>query len=476
MTGEYQANIIENNRIGKIKRVTISFVGDAMARVALIGDNSIEYVNTLLDIWNSGDCAVLIDWRIPFQTAYEMMMEANVSKCYIERRIFSKISPEDYSQFQFEVYDNNTDTVKVLPVTIYEKFHENYSHDEAVVIYSSGTTGKSKGVILSHYAINTNADAILAYMKLGHNDCIYMVKTISHLSSITGELLTALKSRTKIIIGPVVVPPRIILNNVQKFGVTDMCINPTILRLVVEECSRKDYNISSLHNIYVHGAKTDTKLSEKAKDVFSDINIYFEYGLTEAGPRVTSQKVNDSHNESAGLPIYGVQIAIIEDNGLPLNAGVKGIIHVKTPSICSGYVCGEEKHKSLYNDWLNTGDVGYIDNAGELHVVDRIDDVINIGAHKIYPSDVEKLILANNNISACVVSKCTYNGTEMIGCLYVSDNDCALSIMQQLKTKLMPYEIPKRYVRIAEIPCNIRGKVNRSEVSRMLSASVDERT
>ena len=178
MTGEYQANIIENNRIGKIKRVTISFVGDAMARVALIGDNSIEYVNTLLDIWNSGDCAVLIDWRIPFQTAYEMMMEANVSKCYIERRIFSKISPEDYSQFQFEVYDNNTDTVKVLPVTIYEKFHENYSHDEAVVIYSSGTTGKSKGVILSHYAINTNADAILAYMKLGHNDCIVQFQHI----------------------------------------------------------------------------------------------------------------------------------------------------------------------------------------------------------------------------------------------------------------------------------------------------------
>ena len=446
-----------------------------MARVALIGDNSIEYVDLLLDIWNTGDCAVLIDWRVPLQTAYEMMMEANVSKCYIEIRIFSKIQSEDYKSIQFEAYENYTTTAKEIPNYVHVKFRENYSRDEAVIIYSSGTTGKSKGVILSHYAINTNADAILAYMKLGHNDCIYMVKTISHLSSITGELLTALKSRTKIIIGPVVVPPRIILNNVQKFGVTDMCINPTILRLVVEECSRKDYNISSLHNIYVHGAKTDTKLSEKAKDVFSDINIYFEYGLTEAGPRVASQKVNDSHNESAGLPIYGVQIAIIEYNGLPLNAGVKGIIHVKTPSICSGYVCGEEKHKSLYNDWLNTGDVGYIDNAGELHVVDRIDDVINIGAHKIYPSDVEKLILANNNISACVVSKCTYNGTEMIGCLYVSDNDCALSIMQQLKTKLMPYEIPKRYIRVAAIPCNIREKVNRSEVNRILSLHSDER-
>ena len=55
-----------------------------MPRVALIGDNSIEYVNALIHIWNNGDCAVLLDWRIPFQTAYEMMLEANVSKCYID--------------------------------------------------------------------------------------------------------------------------------------------------------------------------------------------------------------------------------------------------------------------------------------------------------------------------------------------------------------------------------------------------------
>lgn len=446
-----------------------------MARVALIGDNSVEYVNLLLDIWNAGECAVLIDWRTPFQTVYEMMREANVSKCYIERKIFSKIPPRDYPMLQFEVYDNNTITADELSLSVYEKFRENYSYDEAVVIYSSGTTGKSKGVILSHYAINTNADAIMKYMKLGNNDCIYMVKNISHLSSITGELLVALKNRIKIVVGPVVVPPRIILNNILKFDVTDICINPTILRLIVEERGRREYDLSSMHNIYVHGAKTDIKLSQKAKTAFAGIGIYFEYGLTEAGPRVTSQKVNGSHNESAGLPISGVQITIIGENGLPLNSGIKGIIHVKTPSIYSGYVYGEEKHKPLYNDWLNTGDIGYIDNDGELHVVDRIDDVINLGAHKIYPSDVEKLILEDENIFNCVVSKFTYNATETIGCLYVSNNDCAISIMRRLKAKLIPYEIPKRYLRVSAIPCNMRGKVNRSEVNRILSLTSEER-
>ena len=150
-----------------------------MARVALIGDNSIEYVSTLLDIWNAGDCAVLIDWRIPFQTAHEMMIEANVSKCCIESKVFSKIRTEDYPSLTFEVYNNDTTTAKELPKSVYKKFRENYSVDEAVVIYSSGTTGKSKGIVLSHYAISTNADAILDYMELKDDDSIYIVKSSS---------------------------------------------------------------------------------------------------------------------------------------------------------------------------------------------------------------------------------------------------------------------------------------------------------
>ena len=447
-----------------------------MSRVALIGDNSTEYVNALLDIWNNGDCAVLIDWRIPFQTAHEMMIEANVSTCYIESKFFSKIRTEHFHSITFKVYNNNTTTAKELPANIYEKFHQNYSRNEAVIIYSSGTTGKSKGVILSHYAINTNADAIIDYMSPTEGDCIYIAKTLSHSSTLTGELLVALLSETRLIIAPTIVPPRVVLNNLIKYKVTTICVNPTLLQLYVDELKRNKYSISSLKTIYVSGSILSDKLHAKAQKAFYNTNVYNVYGLSEAGPRVTHQKINRPNNSSVGVPISGVEVAIVDENGMPVKKGTNVVIHVKTPSRYSGYVCGIEKYKSLYKEWLNTGDIGYIDNAGELHVVDRIDDVINIGAHKVYPSDVEKLILGNNNISACVVSKCTCNGTEMIGCLYVSDNDCALSIMQQLKTKLTSYEIPKRYLRVDMIPCNVRGKVNRNEVSRILSTTSDERT
>lgn len=446
-------------------------MGDKMARVALIGDNSIEYVNALLDIWNAGDCAVLIDWRIPFQTAHEMMIEANVSKCYIESKVFSKIRTEDCQTLTFEVYNNDTTTAKELPASVYEKFHAKYSSDEAVVIYSSGTTGKSKGIVLSHYAISTNADAILDYMELEDDDCIYIVKSLTHSSTLTGELLVALKSNTRLIVASTIVPPRFVINNIIKYEVTTICLNPILLQMYSEEFQRKEckYSIPSLKTIYVSGSILNNKVYDLSHDTFKEVAIYNVYGLSEAGPRVAAQRSDCCKSNSVGVPISGVDVVIVDNNGNRLRNGECGIIHVNTLSRYLYYIFGSEKFNSLYKGWLNTGDIGYFDQNQELHIIDRIDDVINIAAHKVYPSDVEKLIMEVPSILDCAVSRCTVNDAEVIGCLYVSDKDCTIDIVHRLRETLMQYDIPKKYLRVESIPHNSRGKVDRKEVSDFLS-------
>ena len=195
-----------------------------MSRVGLIGENSIGYVNTLIDIWNNGDCAVLLDWQIPFQTAVEMMIEADVHTCYIEKSLLEKTDNSLFESIKFITYEKQNNLAELLPKYIYDKFKENYSKDESIVIYSSGTTGKSKGIILSHYAVNTNADAIIDYMKPGIKDCIYIAKPLSHSSTLTGELLVALKTKMKLVVAPTIVPPRYILNNINKFHVSKICL------------------------------------------------------------------------------------------------------------------------------------------------------------------------------------------------------------------------------------------------------------
>ena len=445
-----------------------------MSRVALIGENSIGYVDTLVNIWNNGDCAVLLDWRVPFPTAIEMMLEADVHTCFIEEGLFNKLKNGVPDSIDFVTYEKQNSSADLLPNCIYEKFHENYSRNEAVVIYSSGTTGKSKGIILSHFAINTNADAIIDYMKPNTEACIYIAKTLSHSSTLTGELLVALKTRAKAVIAPTIVPPRYVLSNVNKFGVTIVCLNPTLLSMLADEYERSQYDISSLKTIYVSGSILNDRVYEKAHAVFSYIQIYNVYGLSEAGPRVTAQKADCSKSNSVGKPIKDVEIKIVSEQGNIVLDGEYGIIHVKIPSIFDGYVVGQNKHDSLYEDWHNTGDVGYIDTNGELHIINRLDDVVIIDSHKVYPSEVEKKIVEQSDVKECAVAKVELNGNEFIGCLYVSEKEIGRDIKEKLKSKLPAYEIPRFFLKCDALPRTKNGKISTREVQACLQKYISQ--
>ena len=430
-----------------------------MSRVALIGTNSPEFVDKLIEIWNGGNSAVLIDPQIPSIAAIDLMKGANVKKCYYEKAIFGKnkfLENEISDEIIFEEYEVSIKSAMFLSDEISSKYVENYSTNEAVVVYSSGTTGKSKGIILSHYALNTNADAINDYMHLCNDDTIYIARSLAHLAALTGELLVGLKAHANIVIAPIIVPPRFILNNLIKFSVTVVCLSPTLLSLVAEECSRKHYELPTLRTIYTNGAKVDEKLYIKARNIFTNISIYNSYGLSEAGPRVTSQTENCCMSNSAGKPIKGVQVQIIDEYGNIVENGRRGIIHVDTPSRFSGYISGKER---------NTGDIGYFDENDELHVVDRADDMIIIHSHKIYPSDIERKIIMNTSVFDCVVVKKEFGCDEKLCCLYRGDERISAN---QLIDYLLPYEIPELYIKIGSYPKTSNGKVSREKIKEML--------
>ena len=446
-----------------------------MKRIALIGENSVEYIDMLVDIWNSGNCAVLIDCQIPPQTAVKMMYEAQVRKCYIEHKYYAKIYAVLDKNVELIPYEKENTSARLLPTETYDRFQENYSKDEAVVIYSSGTTGKSKGIILSHFAINTNADAIIDYMQPDDSDRMYIVKNLTHSSSITGELLVALKTRMPLLIAPVVVPPRIVLQNIAKYGVTIIGVNPLLLTMYCKEYEHKKYDLSTLKKIYVSGALLNDKTYETAHKVFRDQEIYNVYGLSEAGPRVSAQRRACCKGNSVGKAIKGVELVVVDERGNIVPNGERGSIHVNTPSRFNGYIQGEVKHKSLYKDWLNTGDIGYLDEHNELHIIGRIDDMIVIGAHKIYPTEVERLVQAAADIRECVVAMVNFKGEDVLCCLYVSDEEMRADIKSILGASLMKYEIPKLFVRTDAIPKTRNGKISSKDVKETIKRELEGR-
>lgn len=430
-----------------------------MSRIALIGENSVEYIRTLLDIWNSGNCAVLIDCKIPPQTIVEMIDEAGVEKCYVEQKYYLPIDQCSTTNIDLVPYQREVLTAQLLPNFIYERFEENYSLEEAIIIYSSGTTGKSKGIILSHFAISTNADAIIKYMRPSTEDCLYIVRNLTHSSTITGELLVALKTKTPILIAPVIMPPRYVLKNIAQYGITFLCLNPTLLSMLANEYRLRAYDISTLKTIYVSGSILDDKLYDVAQKTFESQKIYNVYGLTEAGPRVTAQSDKCYGGNSVGRCINGVEVAIVADDGSVLTHGAAGVVHVNSPSVFSGYVKGELKHRSMYKGWLNTGDIGYVDEHEELHIISRVDDLIIIDSHKIYPSEVEKHIQTISSIQECVVVLVEYLDNKVLCCMYVSSFPMPLDIKDKLGVFLMKYEIPKLYFKTEAIPRTPTGKI-----------------
>ncbi len=435
-------------------------------RVAIIAQNSTEYISTIIDIWNAGDCAVLVDWQTPIHSIVSIILEAGVSKCYIQKGIYKDIlkqlTPVEYILF------DTSNTIGFLPNYIYEKYKENYSKDEALVLYSSGTTGKSKGVILSHYAISTNADAIIKYMNISKSiDIIMVIKPFSHSSTITGEILVSLKTNVKLVVSTLPPLPRIILRTIGMFGITTICINPTILSLLVDEYSKGNHKLPSLKQIYVSGSILGDYLYNKAHKLLN-VHIFNVYGLTEAAPRVCAQRINCCKSNSVGRPIDGVEIAIVDDTGKQLGYNESGIIHINSPSIFNGYVVGEVKYISLYNGWLNSGDIGYLDNNDELHIVGRIDEIIVCNSHIIYPNDIENRILSHKLIDDCCI--CCFKNKEIdtIVCLYTSHFDCNSIIINSLKKTLIKYEMPQRIIRVNQIPRNSNGKIDRKKVLAFL--------
>ena len=417
-------------------------------RIGLMGHNSVEFIEQLIGIWNNNDSAVLIDYDMPIDALQRIISNNLIASLRIEDSLSLKFD-NALLNANVTLYSVCTPLPCLLPDRIYDEFTERYDEDEAVVIFSSGTTGLNKGISLSHRALNNNADSIIHYMQPKAADCLYLNKKITHSSSLTGELLVALKERIKIVVAPIIIPPRIAFRIISDFGVSILCCNPALLKMYVDEVERATRFPEAIKTIYTSGDVISVKAIERARSVFTR-PVYNVYGQTECGPRISAQTEDCCRGNSVGKPIKNVEIKI----------DTSGEVLVKTNALFSGYTASAAEAPG---EWHGTGDLGFIDENGELYITGRTNSLIVIGAHNIYPEAVEQTIIENTVISDCLV----YKDAEKLACDYVSA--CEINkteIIRSIQPLLLPYEIPKTYRRVKIIPQNANGKKVRENNDR----------
>lgn len=446
--------------------------------IGIISDNSIEMISLIVKIWNAGDCVAIIDWRQPLSFIYEAVIKANISICYLDKKNYDKLHKKLKSICLVKMISADIQRIPLIyPIEWMSAYVDRYTSDDALILFSSGTTGKAKGIVLSHYAINTNADAIIQHLHLNQNDILGIIKPLTHSSTIVGELLVGLKLKIPLIIFPLIYSPRILLHFLSKHRVSIICLNPFLLELLTN--TMPNYKIDTIRKIFVSGEALSLNLLKKASQRFANIPICNMYGLTEAGPRVTMQDQMDLQIISAGKCINGVTIQIQNIEGHTLKPNSIGSIFVNTPSKFTRII-GEEERQNTNKIFIDTGDMGYLDKENNLHIVGRIDSMFQIHSHNIYPEVLEdRLLNACPCLKECLIVKEMQGIGDKLVCYYTVDfpNE-NISVIEHTMYQICvnnfaSFEIPSQFILTNELPHNSNGKKIR-KVKKYFSEERDE--
>ncbi|PWW44319.1 AMP-binding enzyme [Paenibacillus pabuli] len=204
------------------------------------------------------------------------------------------------------------------------------------------------------------------------------------------------------------------------------------------------------------------------KKVFPDSNLFYSYGLSEAGPRVTFISAEEIINKgmSSGKPLDNIEIKIFREKGSKDTD--PGEIMLKSPSLMLGYFNNEYLTKrKLINGWLATGDMGFIDTEGNLHVLGRKDEAFIRGGKLVYPSEIEHAIMQINEVKDCLVyGELTKNGSCNIYSLVTLDCGSRINVHDitgKLRGVLPLYLIPQK-IKIVKVIPNNAGKSNRKKI------------
>lgn len=336
------------------------------------------------------------------------------------------------------------------------------SEHPALIMCTSGTTGKPKGAMLSENNIITNVTDIAEYFKIDSNDTILISRPLYHCAVLTGEFLTALIKGTKIRFYSEQFNPPKMLELIDKYNITAFCGTPTLLSIMAR--FMRVGNTTTLKHICISGECMGHDIGLRIADAFSNSHIYHIYGLTEACPRVSylPPKFFRKHPDCVGIPLKSVSVKILDSTNNTCNKNEEGILWVKGDNVMIGYYQEPEKTAQVIKDgWLCTGDIALINNEGFIKIKGRGDDLIIKSGMNIYPAEIEATLKQDNRVKEVLVYGFNNRAGTQIG-LKLSGGFNSVEEVKQLCTDSLPtFQIPSAIELLPELPKNGSGKVIR---------------
>ncbi len=349
---------------------------------------------------------------------------------------------------------------RAFPVRVQEKA----LNETLFIQYTGGTTGIAKGACLSQKNILSNVRQceswMLTYLRKGKEQALSALPLCHIFAFLVNGLVFFLNGFSNILIAnPRNIPSLVKTIRRQKLTV-GTGVNALFKALLKNpQFQKMDF---SKWRLFISGGTALESSVQKKWETLTQSRLIEGYGLTEASPVVTCSRLDkESIPGSAGYPLSSTQIRIVDEKGSELKVGEEGELEVKGPQVMKAYYRQEEESRKVFRDgWLKTGDIAKVSPEGWLKIIDRKKDMINISGLKVYPIEVEEVLLSCDKVEeAVVVPGKNSEGEEIVQAFVVRSEGLSEGELKSFCTKyLSPYKRPKRIAFVKNLPKSFAGK------------------
>lgn len=386
--------------------------------------------------------------------AHELLMEQAKNVSYNGVKVKTGAAINGWQSYD-DLLDNASDHPVVCPLV---------EDDDSTLLYTSGTTGNPKGVLLTNRNVLAVSHMIAIEMEVKPESRMLIMMPLTHSAPLNLFFVTAILVGATAVLTPTFTPD-LLIDTVEKYKTTHFFGAPVAYLLTASNERLKTADLSSMQWWVYGGAPLSKMEVEYVQKQFRTERLVCVYGLTEAGPSGTILHADEHVHKPGSIgkrAPFGTEVRIINENNEDVSPGEIGeIILYGEGNMKEYYKNPEETSRVFINGWIRSGDLARVDEDGYMYIVDRKKDVIISGGVNIYPKEIEDVILTHEAIfEAAVVGIPHAEWGETVKVVYAAKAKVSEEELKAfLQDKLASYKVPKLYEQVEALPRNASGKI-----------------
>jgi len=427
----------------------------------IISKNSPFFISSYFGIMASGNISVPLNIKMSKEEFADIVDIVKPAGIFVEKEL--------KGDFNIPPAIKVCDQDEVKNVVFENIALKEYDNEVASIMFTSGSSGKPKGAMISHKNLKANTKSIINYLELKESDRMEVVLPFYYCYGLS-LLHTHTRVGGSVVLNNSFVMPNTVIDDIKKYGCTGFAGVPSHFEILIKTTNFLRENFLTLRYITQAGGKMR---DETILKIFNSMKakLIVMYGQTEATARLSylPYELLPEKIGSIGRGIPGVKLRIIDSDGHDVRVGKVGELIARGDNIMLGYLNGDTSSK-IKKEYLYTGDLARKDAEGFIYLEGRKDDLIKIGGYRLSLSEVNAELGRVEGVFDCYTTNRENKlfGNELISLVVLESGFSEKKVISEITKKLANYKIPSKFTFVKEIPLTPAGKVSKDEINKLI--------